>query len=45
VLGEQHDEWAIVPRYMSDDSLAKATFHLINDEAEEVTEQTLAEVS
>jgi putative transposase len=45
VLAEQHDEWAVVRRYMSAESLTKARLHLIDGDTEEVMPQTLAQVS
>ena len=47
VTVERHraDEWAVVRRYMSSESLVKARLHIIDGELEEVTEHALAEVS
>jgi transposase-like protein len=45
VLAEQHDEWAVVRRYMSSESLTKARLHIIDGDGEEVIPTALAEVS
>jgi putative transposase len=45
VLAEQHDERAVVRRYVNAESLAKARLHVIDCDAEEMTEHDLAEVS
>jgi transposase-like protein len=45
VLCEQHDEWAVVRRYMSSESLAKARFEVIEGEAVEEVEGELVAAS
>ena len=44
VLAEQHDEWAVVRRYMSAESLTKARLHVIDGDGEEASTQPLAQV-
>ena len=43
MLAEQHDEEAVVRRYMSSEGLANARHHIIDGEAERVTAHALGE--
>ena len=45
VLTEQHDEWQVVRRYMSAESLAKARLEMIDGEATEEVKGELVEAS
>jgi len=45
VLAEQHDEWAVVRRYMSPESLAKARLEVIDGEAAEEVKGELVAAS
>jgi transposase-like protein len=45
VLAEQHDEWAVVRRYMSSESLAKARLEVIEGEDAEEVRGELVEAS
>jgi putative transposase len=45
VLAEQHDEWAVVRRYMSAESLAKARLEVIDGEVVEEVKGELVAVS
>ncbi len=42
ILAEQHDEWAVAPRYMSAESLAKARLSVIDVDSSETVEEVMA---
>jgi transposase-like protein len=45
VLAEQHDEWAVVRRYMSPESLVKAWLEVIDGEVTEEVKNELVAAS